>query len=336
MKAILTRSLVLALLLHTVPVQSQTCPELPATTLTSFISENKFLTFKVGGLLRTAWKAYVAAPDDEKLEAVMFELGMGGAGLSVPGLGILIKTGRIYIDGVEYTVDEARRMQIDAFLCGGVSGGERLPGPGFFETRGAQQISPGITCDNFAERIETADQFQRLESLFRGFYTRNLLELGGRQNRDAYRQVLDEQWAKVTTAWKVRMGARLLDGLKSDLARLAAVDAQVLATCEPDPALAVCTPDAWNGTWRTEYGEMVLSASGSSVSGTYPWDDGQISGTLDATGCILTGGWTEVPSRTAPNDAGGIVFTLDPKTGTWSGIWGYGNVLDRSGWTGSR
>ena len=77
--------------------------------------------------------------------------------------------------------------------------------------------------------------------------------------------------------------------------------------------------DVWEGYWNTNFGEMSLKQSGSSVQGVYTHDAGHINGTLK--GNVLSGRWTEVPTRKGPNDAGPFEFTLDGSS--FSGKWRY-------------
>jgi len=160
---------------------------------------------------------YLRNPDDTRLQAAMDALGQGSAGLIFPSYGIAVKGGRIAVGGVEYTIEEARSQQIYAFLCGGASAGEHLPAHGFFDIGATQALAPGISCSNFADKVTTLEQFGRLETLFKGFYTRSVLELGGRQNEANYRQILHEQWQIIERTWKARTGIRLLDRLRADL-----------------------------------------------------------------------------------------------------------------------
>ncbi len=92
---------------------------------------------------------------------------------------------------------------------------------------------------------------------------------------------------------------------------------------------------AWTGTFSTTYGNMTLTQSGARVAGTYDHEGGQISGTVS--GRVLTGQWTELPTRAGPSDAGTIQFTLSADGNSFSGLWNYASetTLDR-GWAGTR
>ena len=97
-----------------------------------------------------------------------------------------------------------------------------------------------------------------------------------------------------------------------------------------------CLPALWTGTWDTDFGLMQLSASSSFVSGIYDWDEGYITGSLDATGCTMTGTWNEVPSRSPPDDAGAVVLTIGADGGTFSGVWGYGTSTGNGTWSATK
>ena len=78
--------------------------------------------------------------------------------------------------------------------------------------------------------------------------------------------------------------------------------------------------DTWSGTWTTTWtggsngaAVMLLSQSGSSVTGTYDHLTGTIAGTVS--GNTLSGAWTQ------SNDRGTITVTLDATGRSWSGTW---------------
>ena len=80
---------------------------------------------------------------------------------------------------------------------------------------------------------------------------------------------------------------------------------------------------------------MQLTQSGSTVTGTYVYDQGEITGTV--TGNVLRGTWTEVPTRQPPDDAGDFEFTMDEECESFSGTWGYGSGGGMTGdWSGTR
>jgi hypothetical protein len=89
-----------------------------------------------------------------------------------------------------------------------------------------------------------------------------------------------------------------------------------------------------SGEWDSNWGLMNLEQSGSSVSGSYTWDDGKISGSYS--GGILTGEWSESPSYSPPDDAGGFVFTISDDCNSFSGTWGYGSESTGGGWSATR
>jgi hypothetical protein len=95
---------------------------------------------------------------------------------------------------------------------------------------------------------------------------------------------------------------------------------------------AGCT--TWAGTWSTDYGTMQLTQSGSSVIGAYDYQGGRLSGTVS--GNVLSGSWSELPSYTAPNDAGDFVFTLASEGSSFTGGWRYGSSGGFSSWGGTR
>ena len=65
---------------------------------------------------------------------------------------------------------------------------------------------------------------------------------------------------------------------------------------------------SYSGSWESDWGEMVLVQSGSSVYGDYDWDEGRISGSVE--GGVLRGTWSEYPSYSPDNDAGDVEFVF--------------------------
>ncbi len=96
------------------------------------------------------------------------------------------------------------------------------------------------------------------------------------------------------------------------------------------------TSTSWTGTWSTNWGSMTLTQTGSSVSGSYAHDGGQIAGT--ASGLVLKGRWSEQPSRQPPNDAGDLEFTMSADGKSFTGRWRYGytGAWSSDSWTGTR
>ena len=78
------------------------------------------------------------------------------------------------------------------------------------------------------------------------------------------------------------------------------------------------------GTWTGDWGTMVLRRVGDEVHGAYAHDEGTIVGTFEDG--VLTGWWTEVPSRAPPSDAGEVEFRFTKSaTGiALDGRWRYG------------
>jgi hypothetical protein len=111
---------------------------------------------------------------------------------------------------------------------------------------------------------------------------------------------------------------------------VAAVALTVVAT-----AGAAGQSGPWEGTWASpEWGTMVLTQSGTSVSGTYTHDAGRITGSVS--GNVLTGTWTEAPTRAGPKDAGPFRFTMSSDLRSWSGTWQYADGSGGGNWTGTR
>ena len=90
----------------------------------------------------------------------------------------------------------------------------------------------------------------------------------------------------------------------------------------------------WEGEWDSNWGHMILTQSGSTVTGTYTHDSGRITATVS--GNKLSGTWSEAPSYSPDRDAGDIEFIMSSDGKTFSGSWGYGSNLSAGTWTGSK
>jgi len=92
----------------------------------------------------------------------------------------------------------------------------------------------------------------------------------------------------------------------------------------------------WAGKWRsTNFGVMTLKQTGSVVRGSYTYKGGRVSGT--ASGRVLRGTWTQLPTRRPPNDEGQLVFTLAANGKSWTSKWRYDSSgAWRTNWSGVR
>jgi len=87
----------------------------------------------------------------------------------------------------------------------------------------------------------------------------------------------------------------------------------------------VCS--GFGGRWNTNYGEVILQQSGSSVTGTYYNGTASIRGYLS--GNVLEGDWVQTNGR------GQLRFELAGAGGYFSGTWGRTNNSDGGGWNGT-
>ena len=86
---------------------------------------------------------------------------------------------------------------------------------------------------------------------------------------------------------------------------------------------------SWTGTWSTDYGDMFLTQSGNTVTGTYTRSQARIEGTVS--GSTLTGSWFE-GTATGP-----IIFTMSGVGKSFTGKWAYAATPTAlSGWDGTR
>lgn len=102
---------------------------------------------------------------------------------------------------------------------------------------------------------------------------------------------------------------------------------------QPIPANGIGS-DELNGYWTGDWGQLVLVVDGADVRGAYSHDQGTLSGTYGADG-VLRVWWCEVPSRSAPKDAGEAEFNFVRGESTihLDGRWRYGTEGDwREDW----
>jgi hypothetical protein len=112
--------------------------------------------------------------------------------------------------------------------------------------------------------------------------------------------------------------------------------------CIPDGGHNAITPHPQpgtgqvSGTWKTSFGLMTLTQTGSQVTGSYPHDSGKIEGTLE--GNVLRGSWSESPSYKPPKDAGDLEFTFSEDGRNFTGTWRYGSQKQSwdGKWTGEK
>lgn len=89
---------------------------------------------------------------------------------------------------------------------------------------------------------------------------------------------------------------------------------------------------SWEGEWTTNWGDMVLTQTGSTVTGTYTHDQGRINGMVS--GNTLTGTWSESPSYDPPSDAGDVELVMSADGKSFTGKWRYGSEGSWGVWEG--
>lgn len=91
---------------------------------------------------------------------------------------------------------------------------------------------------------------------------------------------------------------------------------------------------SWAGEWDSNWGKMILTQNGASVSGTYTHDSGRVSGTIS--GNVFTGTWSESPSYSPPNDAGDMELIMSADGKSFTGKWRYGSTSSWGSWDGGK
>lgn len=95
-------------------------------------------------------------------------------------------------------------------------------------------------------------------------------------------------------------------------------------------ALTDAPASVWSGSWNTNFGVLVMTQSGNSVSGTYSHDSGSLKGTVS--GNTLSGSWVE------DDDKGTFTFTIDSNGKAFNGSWQETspNPNQSGGWNGKK
>ena len=193
-----------------------------------------------------AVKEYLDNPDDKKFNAATNALANGALGLFVPGAGWSMVAGKLTIDSVEYTIDTARALQLDGYLC---NGGGFLE-TSFFQFGDVQTIWSGINCDNYADKITTLKDFAKLEEKFKKYkdyvLSRGTIGKPGDPNYESYSTILDEEWKILERNWKAKVGAALIEKLRTDLIREAEAF-KAKQACKVDPAVGASEPKTGGG-----------------------------------------------------------------------------------------
>lgn len=112
------------------------------------------------------------------------------------------------------------------------------------------------------------------------------------------------------------------------------------------PAATPVTETTWSGTWDTTFdgdsshNVMILVQTNETVTGTYSYHDGRISGTVQGT--HLIGKWFEFDGVESDRDSGPIDWVLSSDAKSFEGTWAYGDdgpdaMTESPGkWTGTR
>jgi hypothetical protein len=120
----------------------------------------------------------------------------------------------------------------------------------------------------------------------------------------------------------------------------------VATTPSPLTAAATVTGPTWSGTWDSTFdGDSsrhltILVQTNETVTGTYAYHEGRISGTVQGT--HLIGKWFEYGGIESDRDSGPIDWVLSSDGKSFEGTWAYGEdgpdaMIDSPGiWTGTR
>ncbi|MBI4670367.1 MAG: hypothetical protein HY741_01690 [Chloroflexi bacterium] len=97
---------------------------------------------------------------------------------------------------------------------------------------------------------------------------------------------------------------------------------------QPPPSVLPPGVCSWTGVWNTSYNRMTLTQNGNQVTGSYEYNSGTLSGTVN--GNVLEGRWQE------GTKSGRFRFVMAADCKSWSGGWAYNdNPPGSTGWTGT-
>jgi hypothetical protein len=93
------------------------------------------------------------------------------------------------------------------------------------------------------------------------------------------------------------------------------------------------------GVWDTNFNQLTITANGNTITGTYGFRNGTLSGT--ASGNTLTGTWTQSYSDNPDSNTGDCVLVLSSDGQSFTGNWRYGHSTDPNAkwdgsWTGTK
>lgn len=182
-----------------------------------------------------AWKEYLVNPDGERLNKAALSATKSALSVMVPGAGVGISGSELYISAVEATIGEAQALQAKAFLCGGTSFGLAQGLPSFFSYPRVQQIAPGVTCENFADRVTTYQQLTQMKEFWEGYYAGQVRERAGNDLDTNNR--LGQAWFTLQQQWAGRWAATEYARIRDEMLRSASGGSQQSQQCARPPAL---------------------------------------------------------------------------------------------------
>lgn len=273
--------------------------------------------------------AYFANPGDSQLNEAAKALAEVTVKKVFPGSAVVITGGKLTLSGVRWTIDEAQRLKVEAFLCGNRSFFEPVT-PSFFQERRVQELTGGADCNDFTNHISTFDQLAALKSFWNGYYSDQVRMVRGndaetRERLAAGWMLLEQRWAE---RWAEKEMVRMHAALRREVEELP-------PECADQPKEPVVSGDyaAWmTGTFETGWGRMTLSNG----SGNYEHDGGTVTVT-SVDGPTVKGTWRQTSAGSCPDGGhwGGFSFTFTPSG--FSGDWGHcGGKLNQGGWSGVR
>ncbi|HEY6817157.1 MAG TPA: hypothetical protein VI168_16590, partial [Croceibacterium sp.] len=242
-------------------------------------------TLSIGQNVFDAWKIYLTSPSEERLNNTALSLTKSAMSALVPGAGVAIEASEGYIGGVKATIDEAEKLRMQNFVCGG-SDIFDLPNNNFWEMRGVQAIAPGLTCENFGERFISYDQLTRLKALWEGEHSRRVkaFQTDSLETRDR----LGQAWHVLQQQWTAKWAEGEYRRIRAELYRRATSQSQQCAAPAPVTAQPAPAPGQIVDVYANSESRITVVRSMSGITATEEWATGGRAGTNRWTNCVIT------------------------------------------------
>jgi hypothetical protein len=229
-----------------------------------------------------AWGTYLSSRSDEALNKAAQSVTQSILKATVPEAGIVISGTGAAVTATQMLIEEEESLRIKAFTCGNFSFGAPQ-GISFFAMREVQAMSPGIDCDNFEQRLTTRAQYERLQSIWQGRFTRETRTYRGSDAETD--QMLGQGWAQLRDRWMTLYAKKMYDDIKRKMALEVVKIAKDECTAAGELVRQGEAPAGWAGTYEGHRFYYYVSGSSTVLTIRYTSSDPN----LDQHGSIQCG-----------------------------------------------